>query len=348
MLIVLKHCLVCCLFVATCAAAAAERNQPVFTPLDPGTQAVGISGDGAIVVGQGGGGFYWTADTGTVRIGGTSVAGISFDGSTIVGTAPDELGRDNAAIWQGGTDWSVLGSFTPDAAPCDRLLSSSWGVSGDGTVVVGLGWNGCAYAHGFRWDADLGLSDLGSLVDGRASRANAVSADGQVIIGWSDQASGFRQGAAWANGSWRWFESEYGAVGEALAVNSDGSIIVGYACGPFNQHAWTWTSEAGVQCVAGTLSNPVVTFMFAVNGDGSVIGGAEQPDISPGSRAAVLWFSGEPVSLKQYLLDRGVSEVAAWDLKSVSAVSSDGTVIAGWGFDPQFRVRGFVVALPRP
>lgn len=347
----LSKWLVCSILIALCAGAgaAAEKGQPVFIPLDSDTQATGISGDGSVVVGSyygGGGGFFWTAETGTVRIGGGGVAGISADGTTIVGRANDAMGRENAAIWQGDVNWYLLGSFSPEATPCDRLLSSAFGVNGDGSIVVGLGWNGCSLAHGFRWDAETGMLDLGSLVSGRASRANAISGDGQAIVGWSDQATGFRQGAHWVDGAWQWLAGQYGPVGEALGVNFDGSVIVGFGCGPRNEFAWQWTEKTGVQCINGTVADPNQTYMFALSDDGRVIGGAVRPVFGP-ERQAVLWFNDEPVDLRQYLLLRGVAEVEPWTLDSVLAVSSDGYVIAGWGVGPDRRVHGYVVVLPQ-
>src|SRR5262249_5885260 len=126
------------------AGAAAAQEQTRFISLEIDTYASGISADGSIVVRhylppgnsyppeEGRGGCYWTADSGTVNIGGNGVAGISADGTTIVGRANDPMGRENAAIWQGGTDWQLLGSFTPDAAPCDQFLSAAYAVNGDG------------------------------------------------------------------------------------------------------------------------------------------------------------------------------------------------------------------------
>src|SRR5262249_59759141 len=102
--------------------------------------------------------------SGTVNIGGNGVAGISADGTTIVGRSNDAMGRENAAIWQGGRDWQLLGAFSPDAAPCDQLLSAAYAVNGDWSAILGLGWNGCSRAHGFRWDATSGMTDLGSVV----------------------------------------------------------------------------------------------------------------------------------------------------------------------------------------
>ena len=347
----LKWCVVLSVYAG---AAAAATNQPSFFPLDMDASPSGISGDGSIVVGTyynadhptGGGGFYWTADSGTVPIGGNGAAGISADGTTIVGRANDATGLENMAIWQVGTDWQVFGSFTPDSLPCDQLLSSAYSVSGDGSVIVGLGWNGCSHAHGFRWDAATGMTDLGSIVATRASRANAISSDGSAIVGWSDQASGFRQGARWVNGAWQWLANEYGPVGEALGVNSDGSIIVGYGCGPLNQWAWYWTEDSGVQCINGPVAEPNQTTMLALSDDGSVIGGSVRPVFGP-DRYAVLWLNYEPVDFKQYLLDRGVMDVQSWTLNTVNAISADGSVVAGWGIGPDQNVHAFVVTLPQ-
>jgi len=347
----LKLCMHACL-VLWLYTGSAPAQQSTFIPLDADTYASGISADGSIVIGnyyspqtQGnGGGFYWTTDTGTVNIGANGVAGISADGTTIVGRANDAMGHENAAIWQGGTDWQLLGSF--GSAPCDNLLSEAYAVTGDGSAIVGLGWDGCSHAHGFRWDAMTGMADLGSVVATRASRANAVSADGSTIVGWSDQATGFRQGARWVDGAWQWLDNEYGPVGEALGVNASGSIIVGYSCGPLGQWAWYWTEETGVNCINGTIAEPDRTYMYALSDDGSVIGGWVRPDFGPYTEA-VLWFNLEPVNLRQYLLDNGVSEVQSWTLSSVTAVSADGSVVAGTGIGPDNRVHGFVVTLPQ-
>jgi probable HAF family extracellular repeat protein len=109
--------------------------------------------------------------SGVMPLGGTQAIAISLDGKTVVGRAKDARGLENAAIWTGGTDWRLLGCFTPNARPCDRLLSGAFGASNDGTVVVGLGWNGCSFARAFRWEESTGIVDLGSTVAGRSSRA---------------------------------------------------------------------------------------------------------------------------------------------------------------------------------
>src|SRR5215510_1868548 len=146
-----------------------------------------VSASGSVVVGglNGINAFYWMPTTGVIFAGGLTAAGVSRDGQTIVGLAADSSRVQQAAIWTGGTEWRLLGSFPGSAGPCDRFLSSATGVSSDGQTVVGYAYSGCD-AHVFRWQQS-GMTDLGSTVAGKSSRGLGVSADGNVVVG--DQTS---------------------------------------------------------------------------------------------------------------------------------------------------------------
>ncbi len=152
----------------------------------PYTYLSDASADASIVVGTFGNygpAWRWTASTGVVNIGGVGFkAAISRDGKTIVSNAKDASGVSSAAIWQDGVNWKTLGGV-PGGEAIDNNLSTAYSVSADGSVVVGLAWVANARAHGFRWDAHNGMVDLGSL-QGRDSRANIVSADGNIVFGW--------------------------------------------------------------------------------------------------------------------------------------------------------------------
>src|SRR5262249_55874660 len=143
------------------AKAAPPKGKPLFITLPPETLAADVGAGGFVVIGNffSGGALTWMPTSGTVDIGGTVGSAISRDGKTLIGRALDSRGLENAAIWQGGKQWRLLGSFTPDAQPCDLLLSASYGASDDGKVVVGLGWNGCKLAHAFRWEESTGMVD---------------------------------------------------------------------------------------------------------------------------------------------------------------------------------------------
>jgi probable HAF family extracellular repeat protein len=157
-----------------------------------------------------------------------------------------------AAIWQGGTDWRALGSIVPNARPCDLDLSTAIQTRADGKVVVGLGWDGCNVARAFRWEESTGMVNLGSTVAGRSSRADGVSGDGKVVVGFQEHTTGFWQGARWVGTQQTLFTGPLGIVGQAFDTNGDGSIVVGQVCrpgDPQDQSGWMWTSGGGVECL---------------------------------------------------------------------------------------------------
>jgi uncharacterized membrane protein len=210
-----------------------------------------MSADGSIVVGirsQYGPAFRWTAQTGAVNIGSVSQnPKISRDGKVIAGDAKDSYGVTNAAIWQGGTSWKTLGG-PPNGRVLDNTLSTTWGTSGDGSVIVGLAWVQPTGAHAIRWDVVNGMEDLGSLF-GKSSRANAVSAAGRVIVGWNE--NGTWNGALynWLGSMW-WQGIErlmnpFGWIGQAEGINESGSVIVGRGHPSSYRHACRFTAWDG-------------------------------------------------------------------------------------------------------
>src|SRR5690606_16540295 len=91
--------------------------------------------------------------------------------------------------------WVNRGGLVPTG--WDGSVSSTWGMSTDGNTIVGLGFLTAANAHAVKWDEVNGVVDLGSIVPGRSSRANAINAAGTVIVGWQDESTGTRSGAKW-------------------------------------------------------------------------------------------------------------------------------------------------------
>ena len=232
------------------------QDKALLLELPPGTLPYGVNASGSVVVGglRTGGGFYWMPTTGVIYLGGNDAVESSRDGRTIVGSALDARKVKQAAIWQRAAEWRLLGSIAPNAAPCDDLLSSSYAMSADGKVIVGLAWNSCSIARAFRWEESTGMVDLGSTVAGRSSRANGVSGDGKVVVGWQEHSTGPRQGARWIDGKQELFAGPDGFVGEAQGANSDGvDHRRADAAGSrtfTDQSAWIWTARDGVQCAA--------------------------------------------------------------------------------------------------
>jgi probable HAF family extracellular repeat protein len=338
------------------AEGAQPQGTPLLITLPPQALATAEGANGFVIAGTffSGGAFHWMPTSGVTNIGGRQAVAVSRDGKTIVGEALDQRGLENAAIWTGDETWRVLGSVHAAALPCDQLLSGAYGANDDGKVIVGLAWDGCAYARAFRWEESTGMVDLGSLGGGRQStRANGVSGDGRVVVGWEEAVTGFRQGAKWVDGKEELIQGPAGFVGEAFAANRDGSIIAGTNCNPLDSvppaTGWTWTQTDGLKCypVARPSWAPprfYQVLMQKMSDDGRVIGGA----LSFGLDAeSVVWFDGEAVFLRDYLRANGIPDAFdGWvNTGFVTDVSADGRTLVGYGAGPT-TFTGFMVILP--
>jgi probable HAF family extracellular repeat protein len=339
--------------VITCwGARAGGADQAVMITLPAGVLPSAVGANGSMVAGglRAGGGFYWMPTTGVVYIGGNYADGVSLDGRTIVGDALDRQNVEQAAIWLRSAEWRLLGSVVPNAAPCDALLSTALDTSNDGRVVVGLAWNGCNFARAFRWEESTGMVDLGSTVANRSSRANGVSGNGQVVVGWQEHSTGPRLGARWVGGRQTIFTGATEFVGEAWAANTDGTLIVGQLCrggDSTDQSAWVWTPAAGVVCLpAPRIRLPLgnIGSAFDTSEDGRVIGGTQGFGLE---REAVIWLDRAPHFLKDYLRANGVPDAfEGWvNTGAITAVSRDGRVVAGYGAGPR-DFTGFIIILP--
>lgn len=325
-----------------------SADQTMLIELPSGALASDVGANGSIVVGSyvEPSGFYWMPTTGDIFVGGSGATAVSRNGRVIVGKATDANGREQAAIWQRAAEWRLLGSIVPNAQACDAFLSSSYDTSDDGKVIVGLAWNGCTIARAFRWEETTGMVDLGSTVAGRSSRANGVSGDGRVVIGWQDAATGIRQGARWVDGRQELFVGPTGPVGEAHAANTDGTIVVGQTCRfGEGQSAWIWTAREGVQCVDPPRLRLgfFLGIMLATSDDGRVIGGSQSFGLES---EAVLWIDRTPVYLRDYLRANGVPNAfEGWvNTGFITGVSPDGRVLVGQGAGRR-NFQGYMVIL---
>jgi probable HAF family extracellular repeat protein len=336
------------------AGAAVAEETPVLIELPPEALAADVGAGGFVVVGSyfSGGAFHWMPTAGAQAIGGFAGVAVSLNGKAIIGNALDDRGLEQAALWLGGMEWGLLGSIAPDAQPCDLLLSSAFGANDDGRVVVGLAWNGCRIARAFRWEESTGMVDLGSL-GGESTRANGVSGDGRVVVGWEEHPTGFRQGAKWVDGREELIQGPSGMVGEAFASNRDGSLIVGAGCDPTDYlgpaTAWTWTPAGGVRCfpveVPADLPDlPYQVLMQATSDDGRVIGGALSFGLDS---EALIWLDGQARLLKDYLRQNGLPDAFRGWVNSgfVQSITPDGRTLVGHGAGPT-TFQGYMVVFP--
>jgi probable HAF family extracellular repeat protein len=113
--------------------------------------------------------------------------------------------------------------------------SAAYGVSADGSVVVGETINAAGYYRAFRWTAAWGMQDLGTL-GGGWSKAYGVSADGSVVVGGAENAVRQSRAFRWtAAGGMQDLNITYASLltpgsrlAEARAISPDGRYIVGY------------------------------------------------------------------------------------------------------------------------
>ena len=282
------------------------------------SEAYGVSSNGSVAVGGANGtssedAFLWTGAGGMVSLGTlggpSSVAfGVNADGSVVVGQSFTAGGLFHAFRWTGTTGMVDLGTLGGAAAQANA-------VSADGSVVVGYSNPvGSGPYHAFRWTDTTGMADLGTL-GGAFSTANAVSSNGAVVVGWSQNGTTDSHG----NANFRAFQwtsangmVDLGTIGTAssaaTAVNSNGSVIVGYLqAGNQDTGAFRWTSATGMQSVQDilvaygvNLSGLQITSANGVSADGTVITGeATYPGAILGDTH--VWVANIPVNAFSFL-----------------------------------------------
>jgi uncharacterized membrane protein len=339
------------LAVAVTVVASAAPAETTFLPFgEVDLLPTDIAADGSKVVGvayRGAPYFTWTRSEGIVKIGGGAYGGqpaISGDGSTIFGTTMDENGIQQAAQWLGGTQWQPLGAVA-GGVPCDNNLSSSYDVSYDGRLGVGLSYlpDPCD-ARAASWDLVDGgpATDLGTLVPNRATRANTISGDGHVIGGWQESETGPRHGVRWIDGVEMPLLTAAGLpVGEVFDTNYDGTVMVGEYYPFGSDNGWLWTQSHGFTALTSPSRFYKTALPVATTEDGTVVFGAVREG-SQGQTRAIFWRIGKATYLRDYLAARGLA--AGWDIRWVTAASADGGTLTGWGLNPSRRIEGFVIA----
>ena len=345
------------LVLATTSAALAGGTGGSFHLLGfEGLYPADASEDGRVVTGYNTNEFwYWTPEQGLVLIGGLSPsaggagsAGISNDGTRIgLTTLNPKTGKTEGAFYEVATgETTLVGNF---GFSCDASAMSCWGVSGDGTTMVGLGWHQFCAARAFRYSTLDGLVDLGSTVAGNSSRANACDDTGAVIGGWQDTNSG-RQGAIWRDGVQTLITMPSGAaVGEAGAVSGDGNWVIGLGAGSTGSLGWRWSEDTGLLTLPPT---PIPTlpraFPTGVNDDGSRIVLFYRTQFPPATGGeGYLWIDGTLHSLETLAAEQGIEIPAGVRMALPLGMSNDGYTIVGTARTPS-GIQGFILDLPRP
>ncbi len=347
----------CTLFALLLVGPVSAFAGATFTATGVEMIPTGMSDDASIVVGTGYFGapnLYYTEASGVAVIGdgcSNGLPAISGDGGTVLGCHVDQNGNENAAKWLGGTSWQDLGSEA-GAVPCGTSLSGAYGVNQNGSLGVGLLWRAqVCHANAGTWDLVNGgpATVLPTLFDGPATRANAVNADGSVIVGWQDQLNGERSAAKWVNGVPELILTDAGELnGEAMAVSADGKVIVGSGYANFGHSAWISREGEGVSPLGGGKQGRRKRTYFAldVSNDGQIVVGF----IRGGhfKERAFLWRDHKGVLLQDFIVNQGAVVPDGWTLMVSSIISPDGNTIYGWGINPSGSIEMFKVGLNTP
>ena len=224
------------------------------------------------------------------------------------------------AAVQAGPSFTGLGDL-----PGAGFFSRAFGVSADGSVVVGFGRTNSGLTA-FRWTSDSGIVGLGNLPEpfGQASRiAYGVSADGSVVVGYGDSLSG-QEALRWTSAGaivglghlpGRFFFSQ------AYDVSADGSVVAGLSDSGSGRQAFRWTSGGGMVGLGDLPGGIFSSFANGVSADGSVLVGFGN---SASGQEAFRWTSGGGMD--------GLGDLPG-DIFSSTAngVSADGSVVVGAG-----------------
>lgn len=293
--------------------------------------------DGSIYRWTRSGGFLYL-DEGPKNSGGV---GMSADGSSIIATRTGDDGP-RPTIWH--RDGSTIDlEFFPGDCNMDHRHDGGFDLNADGTVAVGQTAT-CSADVAFVWTTAGGLHRLPS-VGGADSRGNAISARGNLVVGYCEHpVVGYPRPAIWRDGSGPTLILGSESSGEARNVSTNGRFVVGQAqMGGISPQAFVW--EDGSQPLAlGNLSGRATdsSLARAVSNEGTVVGWSG--DEMWGDQEAFIWTGNNGISsLANYFASREVDLPEGMILTAALDISADGTTVVGICRDRNWK-QGYWIA----
>lgn len=224
-------------------------------------------------------------------------------------------GKAGSGVQEAGFLWTSRNGIVAleDLQAGDRSAAAD---ASDNAVVVGEAFLGSEY-RAVRWTEE-GIEDLGAL-DGKRSRALAVSADGSSVVGVSTQfpweaflwtAGGGMIGLGHLPGGIEW--------SEAHGISADSSIIVGWSITGSGFHE-AFRYENGAMHGIGFADGDNLSKAFGISPDGFAIVGSSWRH-SQSAEQACLWRAGLATKL-------GVLPGGDWS--TAHAVSDGGSRVVG-------------------
>ncbi len=278
--------------------------------------AEATNASGAVIVGaQDSGGFVWTAPGPGVGVGGDRFVDVSSDGAVFLGGA----GRNVGGVFT-PVPLPSVGGYTEVRAQRVAGTASNFVAYDARRFIPGNGYGypptpGEDFTRAGRWDAGTGAQvDIGVLNGGMSSRALGISADGQVVVGVSEQAT---EGGGIAERPFRWSSASGIAVlpglangdgsGEARDASADGRVIVGTVDG----RAVVWRDGGPAQVLDDVLAangqdlqGATLRSAVAVSDDGTVVSGMASLGSDPfvGWAASLTYTCTPPASAGDVML----------------------------------------------
>lgn len=289
-----------------------------------------ISTDGMYVSGsQFGGlaGYLWTQLEGTYEIAG-DVSGVTDDG-LVTGTYNTEFEHNGVPVQTAGRwnkttqEWEFLGMNPEFPDIFGESYNSAWGISADGSTIVGLQFTESWSAKAFKWTEADGYEMIGP--GEYDSRASGISADGSVIYGWASPNWSWSP-VVWYNDEMIFIDETQSNFGESTAASSSGNYVAGY----LGSFGFIWSPTEGVTQFENTLNTGTLSPTTILE-DGTVFGYTAEgwPPTPDTRRAFVRHPDGTMETFNEYVASRGWFDASDWIFFSVNDVTPDGNKFVG-------------------
>jgi probable HAF family extracellular repeat protein len=179
------------------------------------------------------------------------------------------------------------------------------------------------FSQAFLWSAETGLVSLGALPGDNESVAEGVSADGSVVVGYSNGPQSAFRPFRWTSATGALVLDPGAEIGFAWDLSADGRYAIGglgsgTALGG-GQEAFRWTTDGQYQFLGFLPVAEPTSSGMATSADGSVVVG--MAITSQDDRVAVRWTE----STGMVSLVSGQNVVASL----AAGVSADGNVVVG-------------------
>ncbi|WP_288430101.1 autotransporter domain-containing protein [uncultured Agrobacterium sp.] len=208
----------------------------------------------------------------------TAALAISRDSSTVVGSAVLASGDYYAHAMV----WDLASNQIENIDTLDYKQSRATHVSSDGSVAAGIGYDNTWTGRVFRWTSSGGTKEIGSLVDDGYMYLNAMSDDGDVLVGYGETSLGYDHAYRYVASASTNNLTDLGTLGgnnsAASDVSADGKYVVGQAeDSNFVNHGFRWEESTGMLSIEQWLAASGVAAGYStstaeyISDDGKVV-----------------------------------------------------------------------------